>query len=112
MHRFSAMNLDRGLPPKTSAGPQLNDAHQGDDAGPDWPTLLTVGDWVMAEQVVTDAIVRACALGSGRSEEPARPPLRRNAFRLRWTADRSTRALTSWPVAALHPGLLSQSQPP
>jgi hypothetical protein len=100
MHRFSAMNLGRGLVPRASAGPQLNDAPQGDDAGPDRPTPLTVGDGVMAQQAVTDAIVRACVLGSGRSEEPARRPLRRNASRLRWTADRPTRALTSWPVAA------------
>lgn len=65
MHRFSAVNLARGLLPKASAGAQHNEAHQGDDAGSYRRALLAFGDAEMAEQVVSDAMVRACVSGCG-----------------------------------------------
>ena len=65
MHRFSAVNLARGLLPKAFAGAQRNETYQGDDAGSYRPALLASGDAEMAEQVVSDAMVRACVLGCG-----------------------------------------------
>jgi hypothetical protein len=65
MHRFSAMNLARGLLSKASAGAQHKEAYQGDDPESDWPLLLAYGDAEMAERVVSPAIVQMCALGCG-----------------------------------------------
>jgi hypothetical protein len=58
--QFPAMNLARDFRLKASVGPRRKSAHQGDAADAYRRTLLSLSDAEMAEQVVSDEIVRAC----------------------------------------------------